>query len=679
MGTCLSKKTPSSPLKQPTPPPQPQPQPNHVVVHPVKSCKNDTVDKVEDKEQKQKKMMLEEADPGVEAPRKVEEGEERVVKKKEVFVIKHRKSHDRERSAEVEESGGHDKMDDMGKARTTEDEVEDEVDAILIQCGRLSRSNSSGAGKTISSSGRKYSGSKRSFDFDQEGGDLAAAGDDDDVTVEKRQHRQRNRQPQSPQGRRRTRTPSREREQNQRSGSRERGNGRRVSRSPGRRSEGATTTATPIMTSNNASDSHNVASGSVKRPAKMVSVPPTVSSLAMDKSNESQAAAAVSSSNTIKRISVKRSVEAAGHRSSASPRSQSPARPIANGSNNQQPSLSRSSSRKAEHSPYRRNPLTDIDTNVLPPPTANKPTGTNNTLTKAKDVQTQKASYETANRAITNSTNVAKEQPTEEFNAVLTTTVVPESLNPHSSSRSRSARQSRDLDFNPEALLNPPPSSYTALLLQDIHNFHQKNNTNTPSFSLPPCVSKACSILEAVADLNSSTSSNLSDPKPSDDKRSHVAAVANLVGKKVSEVKEPFVESEILSSDDIMEPSFHKYVTVRRGGTTLCGGEDMDGQESSGSNSFVGCSQQQWGISASSWEPNSADSTDRWTSRSNHKEDDEKSSMGFQRHTTPEPGRNMEEARRGFSGQRTGIGRGRVGTARNVQASPVVFAASAST
>jgi len=53
----------------------------------------------------------------------------------------------------------------------------------------------------------------------------------------------------------------------------------------------------------------------------------------------------------------------------ASPRSQSPARANANNKpfneNQQPPSLSRSSSRKAEQSPYKRNPLSEIEPNSL--------------------------------------------------------------------------------------------------------------------------------------------------------------------------------------------------------------------------------------------------------------------------------------------------------------------------
>ena len=68
----------------------------------------------------------------------------------------------------------------------------------------------------------------------------------------------------------------------------------------------------------------------------------------------------------------------------------------------------------------------------------------------------------------------------------------------------RSRRASRDFDQN--------PGSYTTQLLEDIHNYHQQSTSAatpaTPSFSLPACVAKASSIVEAVADLNSSSSEN---------------------------------------------------------------------------------------------------------------------------------------------------------------------------
>ncbi|KAF8092086.1 hypothetical protein N665_0424s0019 [Sinapis alba] len=88
--------------------------------------------------------------------------------------------------------------------------------------------------------------------------------------------------------------------------------------------------------------------------------------------------------------------------------------------------------------------------------------------------------------------------------------------------RSRSLRKSRDFDLlqsSEEEKIGT--SSYTALLLKDIKNFHGKKSNDDddddedPFSLLPSCVTKACSIVEAVADL--------------------------------------------------MEPSFEKYVTVKRG------------------------------------------------------------------------------------------------------------------
>ncbi|WCJ25091.1 hypothetical protein M5689_007002 [Euphorbia peplus] len=664
MGACLSKKKGSSSSSLPSS--------LNVSVAPKKFLDSETPLKGE-LQIKKKVVAVDEEEKEKEKKKQVAAEEDNNFVKKEIFVIKHRKSHDRERPERPSSGPVPPKQEDELKISSggencssvvrTSSCTKEEVDAILIQCGRLSRSNSSGTvAAKAASSGRKYAGSKRSYDLDHDQDELAAAvssssadyearkrDEEEEDGEDRRQHRQRHRQSgrrthSSPsQGRRRT--PSRERDQEQRSGSRERGNGsstsggRRVSRSPGRRSE---TTPTP---------NSNGTTNSTTRPGKMVSVPATVSSLAIDKSNngvESQMASGV------KRISVKRNAgEAAGSRTAASPRSKSPARGNARGGSNennqqQQPSLSRSNSRKAEHSPYRRNPLSEIDPNSLvyaPTTTGNNKNtnGTGRVQTKTREAEVQAAVKEVVNQKpnAQGANKIVKEQivVAEEAKAM-----------PQTLTRTRSARRSRDFDFNPATLVNPNPS-YTSLLLEDIHNFHQKttNSTpNAPAFSVPACVTKACSIVEAVADLNSTTSSNLSCGF-AEDKR---------VPKKVAlDVKDPFVESEVVVSDDLMEPSLHKYVTVRRGGN---GTEDMDGQESSGSNSFVGVAgshNNHWGYSTSSWEPNSADSTDRWTSRSNTREDGERSPLGFQQHVIFETGLDMEEARRGFSAQRTGIGR----------------------
>lgn len=245
----------------------------------------------------------------------------------------------------------------------------------------------------------------------------------------------------------------------------------------------------------------------------------------------------------------------------------------------------------------------------------------------------------------------------EEGTGNVATTVIPsgtESLKPQALTKSRSSRLSRDLDINPETLSNPNPS-YASLLLEDIHNFHQKS-APTPAFLLPPCVTKACSILEAVADLNSTTSSNLTCALPEDrirklpadkfnknEKSSSLGA--NPASKKRSGTKDPIMESELVVSNDLMEPSFHKYVTVRRGAAEE--GGDTEEQESSGSNSFVG-GQQHW-LSSSSWEPNSADSTDCYTPSRTYSRDRDLSPLGFQRHAFSEMGLDMNESQRRLS------------------------------
>lgn len=260
--------------------------------------------------------------------------------RKEIFIIKHRKSHDE--AAEI--------IGMRASSCTKED-----VDAILVHCGRLSR-NSSGKASSFKDQRRRFSGSNRSNDFD----------DNDTIFSEKDQkisnlHEDDWREPaeklqfQSPRSlsqdgnrtrrRRRRRTPSREREQEQCSSSIE----RRFSISPVRRSSD---TSTLHSARNNTSTS--------SKPAKMVSVPATVTSLVMDKSNNSDFGESAAAATGIKRITVRRNVGA------ASPRSQSPAK--ANGSatiQQQQLSLSRNSSRKKDESPYRRNPLSELESNSI--------------------------------------------------------------------------------------------------------------------------------------------------------------------------------------------------------------------------------------------------------------------------------------------------------------------------
>ncbi|XP_010415115.1 PREDICTED: uncharacterized protein At1g65710-like [Camelina sativa] len=422
---------------------------------------------------------------------KLNQEEEEEVPKKEALMIKHRRSHE-ERSKKTESDKDSPVSSPVAAEKPNSTTLvvrissctKEEVDAILIQCGKLSRSNS--AAKT-----RRYSGSKRSFDFDQNGGDAAA---EEVEEAERQTHRNRHRGVErvngSPRERRR-RTPSRERDdfRRYRSGSRERGNNgggssRRVSRSPAKRSE------FPNVNSN--------------RPGKFVTIPAT------DKSNNVEL--------SVKRVTVKRNIGDAC-RIAASPRSKSPARTG--------PSLSRSNSRKAEQSPYRRNPLGEIDQN------SSRIGSCNNTKKTAESVKpnprTSRAASPSSRAAAVVEVSIAKPPQ-----VVL--------------KRSRSLRKSRDFD-----LVSNEDNNYTALLLKDIQNFHGKSVVEDNSVSLLPlCVTKACSIVEAVADLNSMATNN------SDSSRFRFTLTANKA--------------------DLMEPSFEKYVTLKRGGSL---------EESSGSNNVT--------------------------------------------------------------------------------------------
>ncbi|KAJ8544733.1 hypothetical protein K7X08_017316 [Anisodus acutangulus] len=471
--------------------------------------------------------------------------------RREIFVIKHRISHE----GSKDENDDFKKSNESAPLRRTSSCTKEEVDAILIQCGRLSRSTSRNKGLFFSGVGessdntdfnpntsRKYSISKKSYDFDNEN----------------------------------------------RSDGGSRGGSRRVSRSPVRRSE------SPITAPNSAN-------GINVRPGNMLPLPATFSPAG------------------IQRIQVKRNVGVASPRA----RSRSPAKANSKAANEnmnfqQQPLyLSRCNSRKKDDSPFKRKPSSEIDTPVV---------------TEPMPFYTQKLNGQNINNGtldygltIVNGKVKEQQQLAQEAKALRTVSgnaavdVVSsriESLVPEGIRRSRSRRLSRDLDINNlRVQSNPPTQSYTELLLEDIQNFHQK--CRTPAFSLPPCVTKACSIPEAVADLNSRTSSNLSSAF-SEDRRSNptverfnknvnASLGTNPRGKNRLEIKAPYVESEIALSDDLMEPPcIQKYATFRRG----TDGGYMEELESSESNSFVGYQQRRF--SPSSSEPNSADSTDSW-------------------------------------------------------------------
>ncbi|KAL5982956.1 hypothetical protein ACLOJK_017036 [Asimina triloba] len=563
--------------------------------------------------------------------------------------------------------------------------TKEEVDAILIQCGRLSRSSSgkglseNGSRSGVSGSGsRKYSGSKRSYDFDNDPADNNNRMEGNDEMPQIRlTHR---------------RTPSRERDggssELKRSSSRDEGRrsgSRRASRSPGRRQEA------PVEKT---------------RPGKMVSVPATVSA-GRDTGRRGSAA-------------TKRSGEVGG-RSNASPRARSPAntRPSADQNahhHNSQPSLSRNSSKKTEQSPYRRNPMNEIDGNVVrneQPPSKNQDRGLTNAkgsnvkpakntdgeegLDKTSHLQQQKSNeneilmqrsnengvrfqksddrnipaVDVSNKADRNTSAGIREQlmncrqkeqqrePEIMEEPPAETKAVAEDLNRPTLTRSRSSRRSRDLDLgvdlNPDSL-NPP--TYASLLLEDIQNYHQQNSVAAAAFSLPACVSKARSILEAVADLNSCTTSNLSsgfsEYKSEADPSEHHNCSSNSFGGRLGKRRATtFVESEMagVNENDLMEPSLHKYVTVRNAAAA----SEMEPQESAGSNSFLG---HHW---ISSWEPNSADSTERWASASNASEEvEQKTLMNEVGHDDHHELGGPRRLKRGGSGSCSGLG---VGTA----------------
>ncbi|KAL6911740.1 hypothetical protein ACP4OV_000545 [Aristida adscensionis] len=430
--------------------------------------------------------------------------------------------------------------------------TKEEVDAILIQCGRLSRSSSGRAASSETGGGgsghrRRRSGSKRSYDFDQErraGG--GGGGGGAEVECEWEKHGVPVSRP----------SPHRSSPQRKRSGSRERSGGgsRRASRSPGRRAEGGASSAATAGSGGGGGDRAR------QQPGKMVSVP------AREKGRAPSPAAA------------------SGKRC-ASPRSSSPARVAVVAANENAvagqgqtvghtPTLSRSSSRKAEQSPYRRNPMAELDENSL------LRNNTNNAKPQKKATERGKEKPVIAEHAAV-AASEARAQPSKTTaTATRSVSIVAESLSQRPGTRSR--RASRDFDQN--------PGSYTTQLLEDIQSYHQQTTSAaaaapaTPSISLPACVAKACSIVDAVADLNSSSSENRSyDYEPgrsADDKGS---------------VNEP------LGGDRRTEPSgARKHAPPAR---DVRG--ETEPQESAGSNSV---SAQPW---TPSWEPASVDSTDR--------------------------------------------------------------------
>lgn len=366
------------------------------------------------------------------------------VLKKEIFVIKHRISNEIDRHSNQDNNDQNPSPKLSGARTRTSSCSKDEVDAILLQCGRLSRSNSAGAQNPNRRTRRRYSRSKRSFDFDLSNrlkqandydNDNGNVNDNDEIDGLHHRHRE-------------VRVPSPSSRRNSRSSSKE----RRISISPSRRSQ------SPFCNSNTVTATSGGGSGN-RPPVKMVSVPAT------DKRNAAGVDEVVV--GAVKRIHVKRNV--------------SPAKTnlrVFNDNHSQELRQSREyyNTREADEMYYRRRSLVEIDNNA-----------------------------------------------------------------DRSSQAKRTRKLSRDLD------VNPSPPSYASLLLDDINKFHQKNassgTTVSPDFVLPECVSKACSIMEAVADLNSNTSSLCSDDRwrnATTIKKERLVESRNVVSDvSVAAIKEP--------------------------------------------------------------------------------------------------------------------------------------------
>ncbi|TVU02998.1 hypothetical protein EJB05_51462, partial [Eragrostis curvula] len=514
--------------------------------------------------------------------------------------------------------------------------TKEEVDAILIQCGRLSRS-SSGTGRAASGetggegSGhrRRRSGSKRSYDFDQERKAAAGGGGGDEECDWERQGVPVSRP-----------SPHRGSPQRKRSGSRERSGGgggsRRASRSPGRRSEGGVSSA--AMAGTGGGDRAR----QQQQPGKLVSVP------AREKGRAPSPAAA------------------SGMRC-ASPRSSSPARMMAAVGNENAggrpatagptPALSRSSSRKAEQSPYRRNPMSELDENAL----------RNNVATNAKPqkksteetvvVAHQKAADRGKEPTGTASGRSGKEKPEVAENA----TVATSEARPHSTTKtsatrtasvaaesltqrpaiSRSRRASRDFDQSSN-------NSYASQILEDIQSYHEQLQSTsagaappaTPSFTLPACVAKACSILDAVADLNSSSSSDnrtfdYAPGRSADDR----ASVNTLSGAADTRGVEPSARGRGL-----------QHVPAVRD----LRAEAAEPQESAGSNSVSGIP---W---TPSWEPASVESSDRTCSAGDEVVDQAVQAGGS--HGAPSPMNRPRQSSKQRPAQPEPSGRSRAGS-----------------
>ncbi|KAH9289009.1 hypothetical protein KI387_033126, partial [Taxus chinensis] len=372
-----------------------------------------------------------------------------------------------ERTNSLKKKGSFKKEEDSDDLVRSSSAKED-VDAILIQCGRLSRSSSGKASNENNSVARQYSGSKRQAS---------------DEVEEKPRARPSHRRSSS-------------RDLTARSvsldGSSKRVAGRRISPSPGRRPEPSP--GRRLENSTERSRVRNAASGGVsKRPAKRGS-----------------------NSGEVGNSSVPATTS----------RSRSPA-PRVDGGLGLPQSLSRSSSRKAEQSPFRRNPEEPVKNDeeadkIISSSTATQILNESQPVKKEKRVAlkeingnsnsirdqllscraapTLKASQQTKSfdeEAPTTKSSTRKRNGEVDVLDVFVDDQTIGMVNVDEVlaqiSRSRSARRSRD-----------------QFLLDGQALFEASGETELKGFPLPASVSKAHSILEAVADLNSSVNSNSS-------------------------------------------------------------------------------------------------------------------------------------------------------------------------
>ncbi|CAN6470225.1 unnamed protein product [Victoria cruziana] len=474
--------------------------------------------------------------------------------------------------------------------------TKDEVDAILIQCGRLSRSSSgkssnenNGRALTNSASTKRHSGSKRHFEYQAENENhLDREAGDDGGGKQRSGRSSHKRTPSGDMGGMvdyyYKRSSSRERnpdEQRARRGgpaaaAAAAGGGearRRVSRSPGRRGD-----ATP------------------------------------DKSRASRSGryAPPSSGDTGAKPVAKRNNVASRSRSPAARASAATTPTVPT------PSLSRNSSRKGEQSPYRR-PLTgdsapksqgqadnsaDLVTTIAGD--RSKSTGNHQNIAKDKEGEIEERvrnpstshhrseSFDGSGKArdsrSSNNTireqlltcRVVKQVPRQQPSPTM---LVSDQRQTEPEAEEAEAEGEEDAQVRGESLTLDaescyPQKDFTRSTLESAYPTLDID-VHSPAFYLPPCVSKACSILEAVADLNSNNS--------------------------VHRARDPLELLELHNGNNVdghhvTERNFHKYVSARR--DIAHQPASSEGQESSGSNTVV--------TTSSAWEPASADSTDRW-------------------------------------------------------------------